>query len=577
LIRSAPEVKLVATSRQRLNLRGEWVLALDGLSFKAAPSAEFHPPAQALFLETARRVRGDDLIQQEPPDAIARICALVQGMPLAIELAAAWSRLLTCDELAEEIASNLTALEATTQEGEERHRSLRAVFDHSWQLFSPQEQRVLTALSAFASGFTRDAAQAVAGASLPMLLGLADKMLLRREAEGRFSLHEMIRKYLVEKLPQSAEVDEVRSAYLSYFTHFLQNRAARLKTTEQQSLLAEITRDIDNIHLAWETAIQFGDRPTLAGMLSTLSLFHDLKSNWRVALALLESAESALDPADTDLYGAWLSQLALAASRVDQPELTKTYAGRCLELLSKDQPSHQASIARALLALSHSEGLRGAYEEAIVFLRESLALRQQLGDEWDIAQCFMRLGSMYGQQAQYDVQLREAGKENLKLHLEQARAMTEQGFAISQRLGEEFLTARFQTALAVITQLEGHVEESEELHRSSLTFYEAVGSLDGRCMAMNGLGGAAHLRQDFRLAAAHFSEALALARQIGARQWEANALTNLAICSVDLGELRGARSYFQQSQAVFRALGHEQYVAMIQNEIDDLNAQIKAG
>lgn len=129
VLQAAAEVKLIATSRQRLNLRGEWVLAVDGLPIQGEQA-----PAQTLFLETARRVRGDDQTRGEPAQAITRICDWWADAPLAIELAAAWSRLLTCDELAAEIASNLTALEATSADGEARHRSLRAVFDYSWSL-----------------------------------------------------------------------------------------------------------------------------------------------------------------------------------------------------------------------------------------------------------------------------------------------------------------------------------------------------------------------------------------------------------------------------------------------------------
>ncbi|MCK6578661.1 MAG: tetratricopeptide repeat protein [Anaerolineae bacterium] len=572
VIHTAAEVKIIVTSRQRLNLHSEWALAIYGLPLDGAASS------QTLFWETARRVGGSALpADSESAAAVRRICQMVGGMPLAIELAAAWTRVLTCEELAEEIASNLTALEATTDGGEERHRSLRAVFDYSWRLFTEQEQRALMALSVFAAGFTREAAQAVAGASLSSLLGLADKMLLRREGEGRFSLHEMIRQYLLEKLPESGQMDQVRTAYLEYFAHFLQARAARLKTAEQQTLLKEITRDVNNLHQAWDTAVQSRDQRTLAALMPALFLFHDLKADWRLAEALLRSAESALDPQNADLYGEWLAHLALASSRIGQTDQTELCVARCLDLLSKDIPAHRASIARALLAMGYSKGLRGAYAEAVAHLQECLALRQTLGDEWDLAQCLMRIGSTYGQQAQYDIQVGESHREALTFHLEQARAAAEQAVAIIRRLGDHFLTARCQTLLATITQMEGRTEESETLHRSSLGFYEAVGSLDGLSLAYTGLGNAAHLRKEYALATDYYLKSLDLSRQIGARLWEANTLTNLAINVHFQGELRQARSYFQESQAVFRALGNAQYVTMIQQEIDALTEQIKAG
>ncbi len=572
LLQSAADLKIIMTSRQRFNLRGEWVLALHGLPFDLT---ETKPPAQALFWETARRVRGDDLLTDRSAEAVGTICKLVYGMPLAIELAAAWSRLLTCEELAEEIASNLAGLGAGTQD-DERHGSLRAVFDYSWQLFSAQEQRVLMALSAFATSFTREAAQEVAGASLAMLLGLADKMLLQRQAEGRFLLHEMLRQYLVEKLAVSGERDEVLAVYLRYFTAYLEKRHARLKTGEQQSLLEEFARDIDNIHAAWESAVRTGDRAALAGLMSTLSLFHNLKSNWRIAEALFRSAEAALEPAEVEFYGTWLSQMAFAVSRLDQPEQTTAYAERCLALLDENKPAHQASIARALLALGYSNGLRGAHEEALVYLERALEMRRRLGDEWDCAQCLLRIGSAHGQRAQVEVNYGEARAAERDVHLANARKAVEEALEISTRLGDQFLTARLRTSLAAIAQMRGDVDESVGLHQTNLPYYESVGSLDGRSMTLNGLGNVAYMRKEYAQAQTYYHEAIDLARQVGARAWEANALTNLAIVANETNDLRVSKGYYLQAQAIFRALGNETYVTMIENDLATIEERLKA-
>ncbi len=574
LLQSASDLKMVMTSRQRFNLRGEWVLALHGLPFDLAQTK---PPAQALFWETARRVRGDDLLTDQSAEAVGTICKLVYGMPLAIELAAAWSRLLTCEELAEEIASNLTGLEAETEANDdERHGSLRAVFDYSWRLFSTQEQGVLMALSAFVTSFTREAAQEVAGASLAMLLGLADKMLLQRQAEGRFLLHEMLRQYLVEKLAHSSAAELVQAAYLRYFTAYLERRRARLKTGEQQALLDEMTWDIDNIHAAWEGAVRAGDRAALAGLMPALSLFHNLKSNWRIAESLFRSAEATLDPNDVEIYGAWLSQMAFAFSRLDQPEQTTAHAERCLALLDAENPAHQASIARALLALGYSNGLRGAHGEALAYLERALVLRQRLGDQWDCAQCLLRIGSTHGQRAQIEVNYGEARAAERDVHLAKARAAVEQALEISTRLGDQFLTARLRTSLAALAQMRGDVDESIGLHQMNLVYYEAVDSPDGRSMTLNGLGNVAYMRQDYGQAQAYYHEAIDLARQVGARAWEANALTNLAIVASETNDLRMSRGFYLQAQAIFHALGNETYVTMIENDLATIDERLKA-
>ncbi len=578
LTRTAADLKIVMTSRQRFNLRGEAVLALDGLPV----SGEFvgHAPAQSLFIETARRVRGDDLISQQPAQIVQRICELVQGMPLAIELAAAWARLLTIDELALEIANNLTGLESDTQREEERHRSLRAVFDYSWNLFSEQEKRVLMALSLFVGGFTRESAQAVAGASLPMLLGLSDKLLVQRQSSGRFALHEMLRQFLAEKLVASSDADRVSQTYTRYLVDYMQQRQLRLKTGEQPALLHEITQEIDNLHFAWDIAVQRGDRTVIRDLMPGFSLFHDLKSNWRVVSNLLQSAEAVLDPAEVDLYGEWLSHLALAMSRLDQADRTAELANRCLALLSRSNPAHRSSIARALLALGYAEGLRGAHDAAFPLYEEALHLREALGDDWDYAQCLMRLASGHAHEAQVDYHFGAERREQMLQKLERAQAYARQALLISTRIGDPFLTARLQSLLAGTLLLEGgsdKIGQAEELHLSNARFYENMDSLDGLCMTVNGLGNVAFTQQHFDQALPYYRQSLALARQIGSRVWEANALNNLAVSSYHLNELRTARGYFVQSQAVFREMGNEQYVSMIQQDIDEIDTKLKSG
>ena len=182
LLEQAPGVKLLVTSRERLNMQGEWLFDLQGLPvppLDQVDRAEEYS-AVALFVQSARRAQvGFELSAEERP-WVARICQLVEGMPLAIELAAAWVRLLSCREIAQEIERNLDFLSTSARDLPERHRSMRAVFDHSWQMLSAEEQRVLRALSVFRGGFLREAAEQVTGASLSLLSALVTRSLVHR-------------------------------------------------------------------------------------------------------------------------------------------------------------------------------------------------------------------------------------------------------------------------------------------------------------------------------------------------------------------------------------------------------------
>jgi DNA-binding SARP family transcriptional activator len=560
LLHTAPELKILVTSRQRLNLRAEWTLALDGLPFQDTSSqVDKPPPALALFWETARRVRGDDLIRSQSVTAVQHICQIVEGMPLAIELAAAWSRLMTCEELAQEIESNLTALQAVTRDDEERHRSLRAVFDHSWQLFSAQEQRVLMALSAFVGGFTREAAAQMAGASQPMLLGLADKMLLRRDADGRFSLHEMTRQYLSEKLAESDTMPAVRAAFIEFFTHFLSQRESRLKSAEQRQVLDEIGGEIENIHTAWQTAITGRNIQALSDMMPALSMFHDVKANWFVGEEIFQSAGHVLDSADVAVLGNWLSHMALFSGRLEKADDSRRFAEKCCTLLSDRNPTHLDGLARALTALGRLEDIRGQFRESLPFYQKALELRNRLGDELGQADSLLNLTSATAQLKEYP----------------ESESFAKRGLAITRRLGDLWLTSKFQTVQALIADATGDLDRAETLHKANLEIAETLGSLEARALAINGLGSVNLRRENHVEAKELFLSVLDMNRQLGVRTWEAGTLNNLGVVAYETGDLQGSRDYLQQAQAVFHALGNEQAVQIIQDNLDELEQEIR--
>ncbi|UCC87925.1 MAG: hypothetical protein JSV81_01130, partial [Anaerolineales bacterium] len=210
LLSQAPRLKVLVTSRQRLNLREEWVFPLSGMRVPAAVGSRASEmvvrPGQAM--ETSQELATSDVLQlfaqharrvqpQFDPAAeaacVARICQLVDGVPLGIELAAAWLRLMPCQAIAQEIETSLDFLTTTLRNVPQRHRSLRAVFDQSWNLLSEAEQAVLKQLSVFRGGFQRQAAQVVTGASLPQLSSLVDQSLLQVTPSGRYQMHELTR------------------------------------------------------------------------------------------------------------------------------------------------------------------------------------------------------------------------------------------------------------------------------------------------------------------------------------------------------------------------------------------------
>lgn len=197
LLQTAPDLKIIVTAHQSLHLVEEWVYEIQGLPLpKATDECNLiDNSAVTLFVNSARRVDHQFVLTAEDLEPIIKICNLVDGMPMGIELAASWTRLLTCAEILGEITRNINFLRTEQRNLPERHRSVRAIFDHSWALLSPAEKQVLAGLSVFCGAFSRDAAEREAGSDLATLLGLVDKSLLQRVGTGQFRLHNLVRQY----------------------------------------------------------------------------------------------------------------------------------------------------------------------------------------------------------------------------------------------------------------------------------------------------------------------------------------------------------------------------------------------
>ena len=255
VLQAAPSVKLLVTSRERLNVQEEWALTLGGLTVppKEATDPLENYSAVELFIERARQAQTNFALGAEA-EAVRAICQRVEGMPLGLELAASWLRAMTCQQIAAQMDSSLDFLRTPLRNVPERHRSLRVMFEQSWRLLSADEQAVLMKLTVFRGGFGLEAAEAVAGASLSILAGLADKSLLRLNPSGRYDLHELLRQFAADKL---AEIDGLAAAvnrrHLEYFSYLADEAEAHLYGPRKEAWFDRLEVEHDNLRaaLAW--------------------------------------------------------------------------------------------------------------------------------------------------------------------------------------------------------------------------------------------------------------------------------------------------------------------------------------
>lgn len=294
-------VKLLVTSRQRLNLTGERVITLPGMDYPTGKEIlkswsdleEFS--AVQLFDEAARR-QGVE-IRNRPKDwpAIVHVCQLVDGLPLGIELAASWLRLLSPQAISQEIERDLKFLSASQPDLPERHRSLQAVCDASWKLLEDEKRTVLASLSVFRGGFTLEAARQVAGATPQLLSAFADQSLIRRKAEGYFEIHELLRQYAEAKLfEKPGECEATQQRYSKFYKMFVAQRQGALQKAlktgaRPTEILAEFDRESNNLQASWQWLLrQPGDIGEIDLYVEGLGLVYDFLGRPQQAAWLYE-------------------------------------------------------------------------------------------------------------------------------------------------------------------------------------------------------------------------------------------------------------------------------------------------
>ncbi len=299
IITHAPHGKLLITSRTRLGVLGEQSFQVMGMQVPETGNELAHDwrsfSAMQLFLGSARRVQQEFEINDKNVVSIIRICQLVEGMPLGLEMATAWLELFTPQEIVTGIEHSLDFLQVPTSE--KRHQSLRIVFDTSWKLLSDQEQSCLQALTVFRGSFTREAAQRVSGAARETFLSLINKSWLARESGGRYHIHELLRQYGYENLQQHPVAwNEARDAHARYYAGLLHTLGEEMKGFHQVQAFDLSELEFENLRAAWILLTEQGEIKLLIEQI-LLGLFLYSEARWRTSdcLQLVRQAQQKLD------------------------------------------------------------------------------------------------------------------------------------------------------------------------------------------------------------------------------------------------------------------------------------------
>jgi predicted ATPase/DNA-binding SARP family transcriptional activator len=513
ILRAAPKIKILATSIESIHLQDAWILPVSSLSFPAEHGESQTPlrdyDAIRLFEERARRVRASFVLEDEQAHVV-RICQLVEGMPLAIELAASWLKVLSAQKIAGEIERSIDILTTGYRDVPSRHRSMRAVLEQSWNLLLQPERAVFKRLSILRGGFTAEAAHAVAGAELMMLAALVDKSLLHLHQNGRYHCHELLRHFAAEQLLLwTDESDEVRARHCAYFMDFLKRHGQGIKGRGQKEALAEISADIGNVMPAWRTAVAERAIPALAAAAQCIWLF----SHYR---GMLDEGEAAFVYALGELAG-----------EAEAPEAAS--------------PALAELVAFLYAGQGWMQGRRGDLESGRALMEKGIALLRQLPQRSPEIEAFAI--SYLALTAQYQERQLEA-RQIVKQSLDSYTAL---GDLWGMAVGLEIAGT---AALGY-----GQLEEAKQLLGQCLTIAQAAGEPRSRLLAMTYLGSIAVTTGEYATAKTLLDDALAMSTELGDRIATSVILTQLGKYALEQGEHEAALHHLERSLANSRAAG----------------------
>ncbi len=581
LLHTSPRTLVITTCRQPLEAQAERVVRVAGLPYVASSERAGAPAGVALFAERAQRVSDDFRLAGAVLAAVTRICELVDGLPLGIELAAALTSQQTPAAIAEMLGRDLTVLTAQRHDAQPRHHSLRAVFDTSWRLLSERERLALARCAVFHGGFARHAAEWVvidggretgdiAAAGLAVLEALADKSLLRwDDTTQRYDMHDVVRQFAAERIIDLAE-QQTLARHSAYYLTCVEEREASLRGETPLVTLADLRREWANIRAAWQWAAQHERVADLGRSLEGLACLIDMASLHVEGETLFAAATTGLATREGRAFNGRLQAARAAclnrldryeeAMRLAQSALVEAQAleDARLEAASRVQWSHalqrlgegvaaqsQLEQAARLAHLAQAPWLEvdsrrllgslvsvdGDYTTAIAHYTRALELDRQHGERRGEARTLPYLGGAEWNRGNYT----------------QARVFQEQALSITQKVGDTYNEALILHNLADTYWPQGLFTQAQAGYEACLKMWQATGMRSGIGIELADLGMLMVLQGDYASAATYLDDALPLLQSIKARVLISFAYSSRGFLCHRLGELAAARDWLQRS------------------------------
>ena len=521
-IESTQNLTLLITTRERVKIKGERLFSLSGLHFpeefenlESKNLAKYD--AIQLFIDRAKRVRSDYLATHEDLLSIARICQILDGIPLGIELSAPWIRLYAPSQILAEISNSIDFLTSELHDVPDRHRSIRAVFEQSWSLLSEEEQKIFTSLTVFRGGFSTDAAVYVSETTPSALISLMDKSFIESQQHGRLSIHELLRQLGEEKLSDNpTQYELARSNHSEHFSKLLAESTPQLKNENQRIRINMIRDEIDNIRAFWDREVELQSSDMLKPALDGLFYFFDIESR---NMDGAEIFESAIEIDDQDLQTHLSSRLGWFLFRLGQFDRAEALFEEALQ--SACDLDNQSEIAFTSNYLGILKRVKGEKERAEELHTADLEISKKLQDSFGIARASNNLGIVKQEQGEYD----------------EANDLYKAALSIYEKLGNQLGMSKAYNNLGVIARLRGQTQEAQAYYEKTVEIDKAVGDQFGISITLLNLGNTARDLGDIEKAKGYYAEALEIAKSIGEKYSISILLTLLGVIAHEEGEV----------------------------------------
>lgn len=572
LLKGAPRIRFLLTSRERVGLQNEWLLELDGLDVSAGELA----PAYQLFIQRAQAVSASLGQNAEDQAAIYRICQIVQGLPLGIELAAAWSRSLACPQIAAILETNLDLLSSRLHDVPERHRSLRAVFDYVWERLEAPAQTLTARLGVFASSFDLDAAIGIAQASPWLLAELVEKSFLHLE-NGRYRMIEALQTYALEKLKQTPSLHaQILDEYGSYYFGLLR----RFRFTPQK-----LRAEMDNLRAAWLRAVQQAQCDLIRQASDDFCHLHIQRGMFQEGRQLFQAAIDALGECPTALSGLYASLAYLLNSMAlyDQAQFAAEKA-----IHWAGQTDDPYSLAHAQLQKARNLWRQDQYDLALELLQQVIAQVGEQGAFTDLLAAAWRDHSIINIRKANYAEARKHCSLALQLYrqlgdrhgegsvlnnlgvvewyedanLPGAKAYFEQDLAICRELGNTHGETQALGNLGYVAVALGQTAEAERLYHGTLERHRHAGDRYNEAWTLNSLAELALQQGRYYAMKLFCEEALPISREINSRWLEGSLLVTLGLAYEAMGAYETAAQHIKAGLLAKREIGEMYAVAI---------------